>query len=442
MSLSTLMKTVGNQAVNAVSRAVELVAGSTSVDPPSETGTTPSIRGAAVHTQQELNQGKMLQPAAQAPAATEARPAKNTGGSRARVPPTTGMSASTAPTPSLVPTAPRSAPTRAEIETLQSQLLQQQAELQSLRTTNQSLRSANDQLESQLKQAIAVSSASSPAFSPTASGASIGDIRRMLDDVSAEIYHLAAALADSSTHPPPSYLEAQEDLSQYTAHVVRTLLPPQIHHLYRSRAVVPDVVNQMALQHVLVAWCQRRVSGWIFGRGEPLFEGCLDETFMLLRMTEDPGDACRWRALTRKHVETEQDRTKTLRWRQDDLSMCIQASVSFFNPSLVQLVPGLVGKRIVAICEATKRLHDAVGTKVVSDDLQITYIVPGTPFNPQRMEDSWATAGKRQREVDEVVCTTTLGLVKMVPRSRHEVLIIVKPQVFLLSDLEELRRSQ
>jgi hypothetical protein len=112
-----------------------------------------------------------------------------------------------------------------------------------------------------------------------------------------------------------------------------------------------------------------------------------------------------------------------------------------------QTVMARFSSRLNIAAKMAIRLNKAIGEEITSSDLEIIYIENDVAFDPTRMDNAYAegtTAKEKVMAAENILCTSELGLRRMVKEkeakstesSRNEI-VLLKPKVVLLSELEE-----
>ncbi|KAJ7053498.1 hypothetical protein C8F01DRAFT_1375090 [Mycena amicta] len=284
-------------------------------------------------------------------------------------------------------------------------------------------------------------------FGITADLTSVSDIRRRLADFDAGVEQIAATLADAGTRakipPSPGRYWSHERRGEAIRVIGDILAKPLM-----SAKHAPDMIVQIAIQAGIAVWARVQLSAWVFGNSthNEFWMG----TYAGIREIEEPEDASRWRAMTRKnllkHIDVAQARRTLVDRLVDVLSLCR------YSPRTEQMrsfksLEQMYGERIGTVVRSAEGLHREIGTRMISADLEVIFVPPGTPFSKDSMESMWEGADENGRAAtpDVVVCTVGLGLAKKVPGSagghRLAEVVIVKPKVFLTSDLKAIMET-
>ncbi|KAF7324470.1 Histone H4-like protein [Mycena kentingensis (nom. inval.)] len=224
-------------------------------------------------------------------------------------------------------------------------------------------------------------------------------------DFDAGVEQIAAMLADSAMRDrlPRS---GSSWLPETRMSVLRSLGDGLARALVKKRA--PDMVIQILIQTSQA----------------PFWEGVYAD----IRSREDPQDAAKWRALTRKHLQHGaaliDAQTKLTDVLVDGMSLGLRGleMVSY------KAVERMFSDRIRMVVASAEVLHREIGTRIVSVDPRSNVRASG--YGVQRAADEDAAP-------DVVICTVGLGIVtRGTAEAPGE--ILVKPTVFLQSDLEEI----
>ncbi|KAJ7063915.1 hypothetical protein C8F01DRAFT_1367374 [Mycena amicta] len=284
-------------------------------------------------------------------------------------------------------------------------------------------------------------------FGITADLTSVSDIRRRLADFDAGVEQIAATLADAGTRakipPSPGRYWSHERRGEAISVIGDILAEP----LMSAKHAPPDMIVQIAIQAGIAVWARVQLFAWVFGNPTPnkFWMG----TYAGIReIVEEPEDASRWRAMTRKNLLKHIDVAQAQRTLVDHLvavlSLCRYSSRTDLMRS-VTFLEKAYGERIGLVVRSAEVLNREIGTLMISADLEAVLVPPGTPFSKDVMQSIWEDSDQNSRAAtpDAVVCTVGLGLAKKVPGSGHNLaeVVIVKPKVFLTSDLKAIMET-
>ncbi|KAJ7214942.1 hypothetical protein GGX14DRAFT_609822 [Mycena pura] len=258
-------------------------------------------------------------------------------------------------------------------------------------------------------------------FGVIANLTSIGDVRRMMDDLNDEIFQMAATVSEVDVRArlqKSSSRRWDPDMQYRMIHILGDELT-RLLMIGRSHPP-PDIVVQHALQTAMAGW------------------GVKLHLYADIRDSEGPTDAARWRAITRKQLlkrglSSDDARHSLLDCIADVLDLAILRGEGRVSRRAVE---EMLAARITAVARLVIDLNRAIGIHMISEDLETGIIPPGVTFDPTTMEDTWADGSRGVSRREIVACTTGLG----VQERGHdgENAVIMKPKVVLRSTLEEL----
>lgn len=151
--------------------------------------------------------------------------------------------------------------------------------------------------------------------------------------------------------------------------------------------------------------------------------------------SEDRTVASNWRALTRRTLRNIDSSREDLQ-RQiilgviEHLAELISSCGVGEAPDNAYQIYKHAADKLGSLFTAAQKLNKMIGESVVSDDLMVSVIGGGHPFDGEHMEDAYAQ-GKGNPIQCAVVCTTDLGLCEMDGLRAGKVLL--KPKVALRS---------
>ncbi|KAJ7628246.1 hypothetical protein DFH06DRAFT_1226603, partial [Mycena polygramma] len=278
------------------------------------------------------------------------------------------------------------------------------------------------------------------AFGTTADRASMGDVRRMMEDLEEEIFQTAATLSErdfGSKTSAPRRREHDSELHNRLTPVLGGELVPLLSARGDSHPV-PEIVVQIALQTAMSRQSWIKLRTWALGDHSGDTDMVLSGLYQGIHSDEDHDDASRWRAMTRKQLAkraSQSDVKPSLLWLiADVVSLTIPHNTEAISDRKIEAE---VGDRVEAAARLILDLHRTIGTNVVSDDLEATFVHPGIPFDPRTMENMWPEEGSGKSQEEIVVCTTSLGVWKRGKNGGLPV-TLMKPKVLLRSSLPQL----
>jgi hypothetical protein len=297
-------------------------------------------------------------------------------------------------------------------------------------------------------------------FGVTANLTSTGDVRRMMEDLDAEIFQTSAALSefDFRGQSARNHGHGSRAVDVELQNRVIPVLGGELVGVLTSASsrATPAILVQIALQTVISAWSYKNLGAWVLERESDQLEGFLTELYaeichagewytqdldMRLReiKPENSKDAARWRTITRKQLvgkaSTSCMAASLLRQVVDVIILTRSGNG---EPLSRKTIEAAFGDRIEAVLRLVLDLNRDIGTRIVTDELEAVFVDPGTTFDSRTMENMWPQddiGGLRASEL--AVCTTGLGLRS---RTQHHGggMVFLKPKVLLRSTLGQL----
>ncbi|KAF8142991.1 hypothetical protein K438DRAFT_1946030 [Mycena galopus ATCC 62051] len=315
-------------------------------------------------------------------------------------------------------------------------------EMQTLRDELARLLEENRQYKAQVtalqSRQVPPADASMSAFGITANLTSIGDARRTMEDLDAEILQTAAALSefDFRGHSARSHPRGSRGANPELHNRLIPILGSELLGLLSS-GKTPAILLQIALQTVMSAWSCTSLCAWVLDRESDRHEGFLADLYAEICRVENTRDAARWRAMTRKQLvkrASPSDMGNSL--LQDVVDVIILTKSGGEEHLSRKTIEAAFGDRIEAVVRLVLDLNRDMGTRILSDELEVILISEGTRFDSRTMENMWPQddAGKL-RASEVVVCTTGLGLRKSTPNGA---VVFMKPKVLLRSTVGQL----
>ncbi|KAF7290141.1 hypothetical protein MIND_01327300 [Mycena indigotica] len=254
---------------------------------------------------------------------------------------------------------------------------------------------------------------------------SMADVRRKMEDLEAEIYQLAAGLADSRVHPRKADFAAGRRDTDWLKYIRGVLGAEMANAVADPHQAPSDLVVQMALQAVIARWCFNRVNSWSFFSSSVEHNKLLTDLYGLaIQDVEDIRHIARWKTITHQALEAYD---KAQPERQLGLRDFIANVLALVDPRFtVTVIDTLASARVAAVCTLAYNLHLMITAQIFSEALAITYQQPGSAFDPDTMENMW---GGRTATRDVVVCTTNIGLTKRDWKGETPLTVVVKPKL-------------
>ncbi|KAJ7154374.1 hypothetical protein C8R43DRAFT_1186498 [Mycena crocata] len=254
-----------------------------------------------------------------------------------------------------------------------------------------------------------------------------------MEDLDAEIFQTAAALSEFNfqsqsrkTQPPGVDLERMNQM-----------VGGELVGLFLANGgsqSVPEILVQIALQAALSAWSHSMLCSWAL-RASDASTKFWRELFTEIQRSEDSKDAARWRAITRKQLNKRAPLSEVKNWLLAFIYDVLILVKPRNEPPSRRKIDADCGDRIAVIARLVLEFNKAIGTQVVSEDLEAFIVAHRAKFEPEAMENMWAV--DKIDSLETVVCTTGLGL-RTRGHNAGEGMIISKPKVLLPSILSEL----
>ncbi|KAJ7024688.1 hypothetical protein C8F04DRAFT_1047060 [Mycena alexandri] len=329
---------------------------------------------------------------------------------------------------------PRRAPESGDVQVMRAEIARLQEENRRYKT----------QLAGQIprsRTSLGHMEVSAQTFGVTANLTSPGDVRRMLEDLDAEIFQTAAALSefdlrDRSSRSNPAGPRTVESEVSRLGPVLGDELVSLLSASGRSQPS-PPILVQVALQAVMTTWSCTNIGAWILERNSGQLDRSLSELYAQICRTEDPKDAARWRVMARRHLMKRASApdlgTSLLQYIGDVVILAKFGTEEHISRKTIE---GAFGDRVEAVIRLVVDLNRDIGVRVVSEDLEAEFVHSGTIFDPRTMENMWPDEGGRLTASDAVVCTTGLGLRKRGQGGYPQ--LLTKPKVLLRSTLGQL----
>ncbi|GJE96027.1 hypothetical protein PsYK624_122200 [Phanerochaete sordida] len=316
-----------------------------------------------------------------------------------------------------------------------AQLDQRCRELDHLRSEHQDMKSLLEIRTTELS--------STRAFLDVSDTVSCADVQRLVDNLNAEIFQLAAGLTDDLVIG-----RVEQDTKEYEKAYanVADWIGEDMARILASSAYADDPVwVQMGLQAVASRFAEYGISTFnICIPSED--DSLLQKIYRTLFMQEPQTVSARWRALTRRYVRRS----------------CVENGLQAYAAKLIRafqdilLVAGAqdhlrssdwtgIQARMERIAASIMSVQNAIGEDVTSSELQVLCARPGAQYTSSWMQDAddCGRKGKRRdhgAEVQGVQCTTGLGLGRREVtqdnegRSHVKLVTILKAQVVLRPD--------
>ncbi|RPD55190.1 hypothetical protein L226DRAFT_539128 [Lentinus tigrinus ALCF2SS1-7] len=284
------------------------------------------------------------------------------------------------------------------------------------------------------------------------------EVQRILENLNSRIFQTAASASDAFQG---RYRTARgADADQACSELERSsLLSPKLVVAIRSVNHEGDsVLVQTALQAAMVAYTKWLCATWDFRLEDR--QSLLEHIYRLIRKCEPQSVAGRWRAMARVHVkqllpgEVECQTIATDALAEHITNILVACGTTGVPQELLEEVKSAFSDALHEITGLALEFQRVTGERIVSRECFAVVGQNGDMFDPDRMNDEWASPKRTRGAVKPhpVLCTTHLGLVREENRmvstdgadGRWETssTILLKPKVVLTSMLEELWDEQ
>ena len=302
-----------------------------------------------------------------------------------------------------------------------------------------------------------------------------GAVKRMVDQLNAEVYQMSALMSDHfpfgdrrpslHTERQPAYARICENVGVGIAHAVMTCSHADDSALVQviiqayvveriwwafqmwSFTVNPGLINELSDLHEKIFLAGAHTQIWSFIRHTDRY------------ITESQSISARWRSLTKRYLNhvSEQQATTNLRTFKDYLAtglvdILVIAGVPLSNEMISSRVHENFGERILSIVSRTLELRKVVGVDITDSEFEILRPHYGGHFHREFMENIEETGSGRRtaksQDGQPVLCTTEMGLRRHEKKVGEgnggfiEESVLIKPKVALYSMVEEFARQQ
>ncbi|KAI0310119.1 hypothetical protein OF83DRAFT_912790 [Amylostereum chailletii] len=195
-----------------------------------------------------------------------------------------------------------------------------------------------------------------------------------------------------------------------------------------------DIAMQIALQTCMTSRARDLLNRWSFGSAAD--NTALKEISKNVSKNEPPHVSRKWRSLTHRYARwTRQGRSKAETTnvnhiKQQLADVLVAAGHAPDQTTALAVVHAKVGAHVSEVVRLAFELNEVLGQKLGAYDMHPAHLPYGTTFDPETMQDGYSTAGTGdvERRRGKVLCTTDLGLVRVM-KGRED--ILVKPKVAL-----------
>ncbi|KAK0471592.1 hypothetical protein IW261DRAFT_1371697 [Armillaria novae-zelandiae] len=271
------------------------------------------------------------------------------------------------------------------------------------------------------------------------------DIKTMVDSLNSEIMQLAAFMTDS-LHFSDTPLDLSDQDTCNAIDRAKCSLGDRMVSLLQVRndPDLRELVLQVSLQAAIARTCESIIQRWHQEiKTHKMFVRLYDD----VKKKNTPAVAGRWRAMTR--AETKYTSEGDIQQLGCNLiltnSWAVLRLAGLMTVDAKSLLERDFGARILEISKLTKRVDQAIGEGITSEDLAVFAIEHDTRFNPTSMVDANHNLMSEMITDEEtaVACTSDLGLraTRRVPASsdsqvtKIESRVLMKANVILWSTL-------
>ncbi|GBE79273.1 predicted protein [Sparassis crispa] len=268
------------------------------------------------------------------------------------------------------------------------------------------------------------------------------DVLHAIQKVNAEVFHMAAQLAESlkfDNHCPVDFCNQLEEGTQLEGRLGLTLV--------QSRKCLGHQDDPICVQ-IALQGCMTMFSNWVIETWDFLNytdKGPFGNVYASLNEKETQNVAGRWRVLTRSHI-------KSLLPKEPEVARRLQ-NLLIYNISEVLHTAGL-RQRPQEMEEALERIHGeqmgsvirlclglrtATGEHILSRDIETLVVEPGVSFDVEQMQDAFNGVDIEKGRT-AVLCVTELGLrcVEKDGNGKMHRTTLLKPKVALETMVREL----
>lgn len=125
------------------------------------------------------------------------------------------------------------------------------------------------------------------------------------------------------------------------------------------------------------------------------------------------------------------------------INILLVAGVTHDHTKLHEEIATRFSERVAVIVKGAQMLRKAIGEDVTSCDFEMIFVPHDKPFDPSKMDDTFAGTSERGKDTSELVlCTTELGLVRIVKKpgkiGEWDQAVLLRPKIALLSGINEM----
>ncbi|KAG5644290.1 hypothetical protein DXG03_008708 [Asterophora parasitica] len=253
---------------------------------------------------------------------------------------------------------------------------------------------------------------------------SSADVISMVDDVNAEIMHIAAFMAEMLDDRGRGQERERQGKTAERKFNLQAMGEPLVQLLRQSTTQSLDPMTiQIALQLSLAETCAIIVGSWFPGvwKGEDV----LWKVYSSLKKSAAQAVIGRWRAITRSQTKYEDCHSPVLLYMirrvEDVLSLAGWPKHRPENSRLLEQFE----EKLDGLVTMALRLHRALGEDIVSGELKAQFIYPNTRFDEMAMDEAFQG---EQGIIDGM--------------SGNQVDVLRKPKVVLATVLEDMLGKQ
>ncbi|SJL14086.1 uncharacterized protein ARMOST_17541 [Armillaria ostoyae] len=265
------------------------------------------------------------------------------------------------------------------------------------------------------------------------------DIKTMVDSLNSEIMQLAAFMSDSL-----HFSDAPLDLSdQHTCSAIDRAKHPLGDRMVgllqaRNDPDLRELVLQVSLQATIAHICEAMIRRW---HQEIKIHKMLVRLYDNVKKKSTPAVAGRWRAMTRAETKytSEADVQQLSRNIMLANIWAVLRLAGWMVPDAKSVLERDFGGRILEISKLMKRVDQAIGEGITSEDLAVYVVEHDTRFNPMSMVDANHDPMSEMITDEEtaVACTSDLGLraTRKVPASSDSQITKIESRVLMRANV-------
>ncbi|KIM76592.1 hypothetical protein PILCRDRAFT_34404, partial [Piloderma croceum F 1598] len=257
------------------------------------------------------------------------------------------------------------------------------------------------------------------AFLTKADSVAGADVVRMVEGLDAEILQTAAFMADHFVFDGGKQ-DMNDEVHEAVGRLGELLGPRMVDLLGSTDHAHDPTLIQLACQATIAAYCRYIIVSWDFD--DIHYDQFLKDIYATVHEAEDQAVSGRWRALTRTHVQSmlhgDADISFSLlpHFAQSLSDILLVAGLKAAHEHIHEEIMNTFGDKLMIVVRAALALNWVVGKDITSADLEPIVVICEAVFDPAVMADVNGN-GELKAEVEHVLCTTDLGLQRVVGKS-------------------------